>query len=107
MPQRTDWSCVLVSTEKGRALLNDFGMAIALYPSKLEWVAEQNRQLCQPTVMPDRRQEAIQRYETAGYAAIETDFMRDRGGQLRYLVRLYRQMCENKQARKADEGSAK
>ncbi len=107
MPQRTDWSCVLVSTEKGRALLNDFGMDIALYPSKLEWVAEQNRQLCQPTVMPDRRQEAIQRYETAGYAAIETDFMRDRGGQLRYLVRLYRQIRENKQARQAAEGSKK
>lgn len=107
MPQRNDWSCALVNTDKGKALLDDGGTDIALYPSQLEWVAEQNHQLRHPTAEPEGRRATLQCYEKAGYAAVEGDFVRASGGKLRYLVRLYRQIRENKHAHKADEGAAK
>ncbi len=99
MPQRGDWSCALVNTDKGTMLLKICGVKLALYPSQLEWVAEQNHQLRHPSAEPEDRKKAVQRYETAGYTAVEVDFVRANGGKLRYLVRLYRQIRENERAR--------
>lgn len=106
MPARSDWSCLLVNTPKGRALLNAHGGEIALYPSQAEWAAEANHQLRHPSEKPEGRDALLARYAQGGYAAVEADFVRAQGGEWRYRFRLCRQMHENEKARKAREGSA-
>lgn len=107
MPSHKKWSCVLMSTEKGHQLLNNYGDDIAMYPSEVEWVAEKNRQLQQPMVEPDGYKVLTRRYQEGGYAAVEKEFIHSCGGKLRYYVRLYRQMRENESICRDNEGTTK
>lgn len=106
MPVRDDWSCVLVNTDKGQRLLDSHGGALALYPSTPEGVAKENHQLRHPSVKPDSRDKLLEDLEKGGYAAIEDAFVQSCGGNLRYHVRMLKQLRENEKARKNCEGSA-
>lgn len=90
MPDATDWSCVLVNTDKGRRLLDLYAKEISLYASRLEWVAEENHQLQHPMAIPKGRAELLSRYEQDGYEGIESAFIQSRGGSLRYHLQLLR-----------------
>lgn len=95
MPKAADWSCVLVNTDKGRRLLDAHAQQILLYPSRPEWVAEENHQLQHPTVRPEGRAELMKRYEQGGYRAVEAAFIQERGGWLKYHFRLVKALYSN------------
>jgi len=92
IPDRRDWSCVLVNTEKGRAFLETCGKDLLLFPTKAEWVAQTNRQLREPSTKGQQRDQILQAYTQGGYAAVERQFIRDKGGALRFYRRMYRSM---------------
>lgn len=96
MPRRNDWSCVLVNTEKGERLLQDYGKALMLYPSKLEWVAVNNQQLKRPASKGKKRERLLEMYKKLGYKAVEAEFVRENGGRLRFIWRTTRNIRENK-----------
>lgn len=104
MPRRANWSCMLVNTPKGEALVREHAAQIDKYPSRPEWVAEENQQLCRPTVKPEERDCLLRLYETGGYAAVEDDFIRSAGGKLRYHLRLLKQLLALHRAQKNNEG---
>ena len=95
MPNRKDWSCLLVNTEKGAAFLKDHGEEILLYPSRLQWVAENNQQLNAPAKPGKDRDRLMALYQAAGYEAVEKAFLKERGGALRVLWRMFRNIREN------------
>ena len=92
MSPRSDWSCILVNTSKGTALLQGYGEMIERHPSQAEWVAAENHQLCHPTVKPAERDRVLGLYEQGGYAAVEKEFIRSMGGELRYRLRLWKHL---------------
>ena len=92
IPDRRDWSCVLVNTEKGRAFLETCGKDLLLFPTKAEWVAQTNRQLREPSTKGQQREQILQAYTQGGYPAVERRFIRDKGGALRFYRRMYRSM---------------
>lgn len=92
IPDRRDWSCVLVNTEKGRAFLESCGKDLLLFPTKTEWVADTNRQLREPSAKGQQREQVLQAYTQGGYPAVERMFIRNKGGALRFYRRMYRSM---------------
>ncbi len=101
MPEREDWSCLLVNTAKGNLLLSEYGGKMDMFRSNAEAVANENHQLRHPTRQPSQRTELLKAYAQDGYAAIEKQFVRSNGG-VRYYVRLLKQLRQN--ARKVNEG---
>ncbi len=104
MPNRKDWSCVLVNTEKGERLMEKHAGMIERYRSSAEAIAQENHQLCHPTKRPEQRDELLNLYCSGGYAALEKQFLHSVGG-LRYYFRLLKQLrrtaCEvNKELKK-------
>lgn len=93
--EKTDWSCILTNTPKGKAFLSKYGEMLEMYPSKAIYVAEQNQQLNAPSNMPVEREEIMRLYREKGYSAIEREFIRRSGGRVRYLWRLYKDMRRN------------
>lgn len=96
MPDRKDWSCILVNTEKGQKFLEQYGNTLCLYESRPEWVAAQNGQLNQPSRFTPERQELMTCYCCGGYAAVESWYIRKNGGRLRFLWRMYKSLYKNK-----------
>lgn len=96
MPRRNDWSCVMVNTEKGERLLQDYGEALLLYPSRLEWVALHNQQLKMPASKGKKRDQLLGLYRKSGYEAVEAEFIRENGGRLRFIWRAIRNIRGNK-----------
>lgn len=88
MPDRKDWSCVLVNTEKGNTFLENHAQALQMYPTQAEWVAENNRQLKAPSEKSRARDRILSWYTEGGYAAVESAFIQASGGSLRFYWRM-------------------
>lgn len=87
MPQRGDWSCLLVNSEKGRSFLQTFGENLALWPTEFSAVAATNRQLSQPSSQHSDRYKLLRAYRKGGYRAVERLFVNKNGGRLRFWYR--------------------
>lgn len=92
MPERKDWSCVLVNTQKGAAFLQQQGSQLALFDTQLPWIAEENAQLRQPSQITPQRETLMTLYRQKGYAGVEKDFIRNAGGRLRFYRRMVRDL---------------
>lgn len=95
---KTDWSCILVNTPKGKTFLSEYSGMLDLHLSKATYVAETNQQLNAPSNMPIERKELMRLYSEKGYSAIEQLFIRRSGGRLRYYWRLYKSIRRNRGA---------
>lgn len=95
MPNRKDWSCILVNTEKGRAFLEQCGQALLHIPTDKRWIAESNQQLRQPSLKNPKRENILGMYQAEGYRAVERMFIRDQGGRLRFFWRMLKTVTRN------------
>lgn len=95
MEKRSDWSCVLVNTPKGREFLRQHGSALKLFETDARWIAEGNQQLNHPSAKSENREKILQLYQTGGYRAVEADFIRNYGGRLRYAWRMIKNLRAN------------
>lgn len=96
MEKRSDWSCILVNTGKGRRLIESCADEMTLIESRPEWAAKKNAQLNAPSIKPDNRDAVMQRYAEGGYGAVERAFVKTHGGALRYSWRLIKNIKENR-----------
>lgn len=96
MQKRSDWSCILVNTEKGRKFVNRCADSMTLIESKPEWVAKKNEQLNAPSRRPENRDALMQSYAEGGYPAVERAFVQTHGGALRYSWRLIKNIAANR-----------
>ena len=96
MPQERAWSCMLVNTQKGKKLCDQFGNNLLLFASRLEWVASHNEQLNHPCAYPEERTALMKLYEQGGYPALEKRFIQKNGGMLRYYWRVIKNLYQNK-----------
>lgn len=92
MDKKTDWSCLLVNSAKGKAFLESTGQDLEVYISKTSYVAETNQQLNAPSKKPETRAALLKRYSEQGYGGIEKVFIRQSGGVIRYFWRIYKEM---------------
>lgn len=104
MRHHSDWSCMLVNSDKGARLLERSAESFDVIPSQSAWVSAQNHQLQHPSGKPDEREDLLQLYRTQGYRGMEAAFVRKEGGKLRYAVRLNRQIRRNRKAHMNNEG---
>ena len=100
MPHREDWSCVLVNTEKGKHFLEKHSQSLALYPTKAEWIAENNRQLKSPSVKGDKREAILENYSKGGYRSVETEFVQSLGGPIRFYLKMLKNLHANQKVKK-------
>ena len=96
MEKRSDWSCILVNTQKGNDFLREHASVVKLFPSKAEWIAVGNGQLNAPIQKPSNRAEVLKLYREGGYAAVEADFIQKSGGRLCYFWRTFKNLHANK-----------
>ncbi len=89
------WSCILVNTEKGRALLDKYSDGLQTVASQQDWVIEGNKQLSEPSHMTSDREIIIDNYKNIGYKALENLFRKKRNGTLRYIRQLYLEIRRN------------
>ena len=101
---RSDWSCILVNTEKGQKFLADHSGSLRLIPSEAAWIARENRQLNTPAPVPAGRTQIMAAYRSGGYRAVEQDYIRQNGGIVRFFWRMFRNLRRN--AQKATERTA-
>lgn len=106
MPDRKDWSCILVNTEKGENFLKKHGDMIRLYPSRPEWAAEKNGQLREPSRMPEKRKPLLERYASGGYWKMEETYIQESGGKLRFYWRMLKNLCQNKKLYRINKKTA-
>lgn len=92
LPDRTDWSCILVNTKKGQEFLKRHEERLLCCPTRAQWVAATNRQLTEPSKKHPKRQKLLQAYQSGGYEAVEREFVRENGGRLRFAWRMRKQM---------------
>ena len=97
IPQRKEWSCILVNSQKGEDFLAQYGNDLLLYPTKVDWITQNNRQLRNPSQKSVYREEFLKQYAEFGYSAIEKDFIKKYGGRLRYYRRAVRDLWKNRQ----------
>lgn len=93
--KRSDWSCILVNTPKGRDFLQLHKDALQLFETEAQWIAEGNQQLNHPSVKPENRERILKLYQAGGYRAVEADFIRNYGGRLRYAWRMIKNLRAN------------
>lgn len=87
-----DWSCVLVNTEKGKAFLDRYGNSLSLVATEVSWIQKKNQQLVKPSQKHKHRDEILSHYSTSGYWAIESRFIRENGGFLRFFLRMIKKL---------------
>ncbi len=90
MPGGRDWSCLIVNTEKGQRFLEKHGNGMLLYPTEFTWISQNNQQLRSPSEKKPQRETVLQRFSTGGYPAVEAEFIRENGGALRLLWRIFK-----------------
>ena len=95
MSHRPDWSCILVNTKKGARFLEEHGGKILRYPSRWEWAAQKNAQLKAPSSRGEKRDLLLKAYTEQGYKAVESVFLKENRGKIRYYWRLLRNLREN------------
>ncbi len=89
------WSCVLVNSDKGEYLLEQFGGSLRLVPSNYEWVTAHNGQLNKPSDKPGDREMLMEEYRKHGYRGIEKIYRKTRNGNIRYLRQLWTEMFKS------------
>ena len=94
-------SGVIVSTEKGRRMLEAVSGNLTLFPTALDDIAKHNGCLIQPSARPARREKILEIWKTRGYAAVDGDFVRRHRkeilkGKIRRVIpkTLYRKMAQ-------------
>jgi len=89
MDERKGISCVLVNTEKGKRLMEQFELS-SLYvkPSTFEKAAGQNRQLKQPSHRSEKREIILELYKNNGYSAVDAWYYK-RLGVKRYVYAVW------------------
>lgn len=87
MPQRRDWSCVIVNSEKGRRYLESHGKYLALWATEISSVAATNCQISAPSKKHPNREKLLAAYQKGGYRAVERMFVKTNGGCLRFWHR--------------------
>lgn len=92
LPDRNDWSCVLINTEKGQQFLKAYEEALVLYPTDVRWVREGNRQLNEPPKKGNNCDILLNTYKKKGYSSLETAFVRKNGGFLRFRWHLMKHL---------------
>lgn len=100
MPRRSDWSCILVHTQKGNELLSSCGHKLELHSSQTKWIVKENHQLREPSLRPACRDEVLKAYSRGGYRAVENHFIRTSGGTARYYWRLIKEVRTNQRRKK-------
>lgn len=90
--KKTDWSCLMVNTPKGKAFIEKVGQDLETYSSQVSYVAETNQQLNMPSKKPEKRAALLKLYREQGYTGIEKTFLRQSGGAVRYFWRTYKEM---------------
>ena len=95
MERRSDWSCLLVNTEKGRRFLEAHGTGLTLVPSEAQWIARKNRQLNAPMEKPARREKILAAYGRGGYREVEKDYIKANGGAARFHWQMLKNLCRN------------
>lgn len=106
MPKRKDWSLVLVNTEKGTDFLSTYGRRLSLYPSRPEWAAEENGQLKAPSRKHENRERILEQYASGGYRKLETAFIKESGGALRFYWRMLKNMLRNRRLHRMNKDAA-
>lgn len=89
------WSCLLINTEKGEQLIDQCSNALALIPSKLEWIARENQQLKAPSQKSEKRKYILNAFSHGGYAEVERGFRKESRGFLRLCWRAYKDIKRN------------
>lgn len=97
MEKRSDWSGVLVNTEKGRRLIEKAGAELKLYETQEKWIAEKNAQLIHPSCKPMERDRLMNIYMQGGYRALERLFIKTHGSRVRYYWRVVKNIRANKE----------
>lgn len=101
--KKTHWSCLMANTPKGKSFLKRYGQILERFPTKATHVAEANQQLNAPSKRPAERVKLLKLYREKGYAGIETAFLRDTGGKVRYYWRILKEMRRHKGCEKITE----
>ena len=104
MEKRSDWSCVLVNSEKGAAFLQSCADDLSLIPSRVEWVAAKNQQLNAPSPEPPEREIMMHDYQRHGYGALERAFVKESGGWLKYRWRMLKNLRQNQKRSLENKG---
>lgn len=95
LPDRSDWSCLLVNTEKGQQFLKHYEDVLCLYPTEVQWVKENNRQLNEPPRKAKDREALLNGYQKKGYSFLEAAFVRKNGGRLRFYWRMMKHLRDH------------
>ena len=106
MPNRKDWSCILVNTEKGASFLRTYGKMLSLFTSCPEWIAEGNEQLKTPSRKSVNRDHVLKEYVTGGYKRLERAYVAESGGRLRFCWRMFKNIRRNKKLHDVNKGIA-
>jgi len=88
VPEKNDWSCILVNTKKGQDFLDKHMESLLSFESNIQWVKEYNAQLNRPSQKSDNRDKYLQLYRSGGYDAIERQFIKENGGYIKFYRRM-------------------
>lgn len=72
-------SCIIINSDRGQALLEQYGQGIALVPSTFEQVSRWNKQLNAPSKHTGIRQQVLDSYKKKGYKGVERTYLKVRG----------------------------
>ena len=64
-------SCVLVNSEKGKKIINDFSDRLILFNSEINKVSKHNKQLRAPSFHPNDREEILKIYNKYGFDKLD------------------------------------
>lgn len=81
-------SCVLVNSEKGKAVIDSIHNDIALYDTTFEKIAAHNEQLVRPSTIGKNRKEILMLFSQGEYTAVEKWFSNKKG--LKYKLKRLR-----------------
>lgn len=84
-------SCILVNSEKGEGLINDYGKKLLVYSSDFEKVSRKNKQLNAPMPLNKELREKIIHDYSSGYGTIERNYFKKMGFKM-YIYALYYKM---------------
>lgn len=95
MPDKRNWSCLLVNSEKGRVFLQKNAHLLQVYPTEIQWIAKNNRQLKSPHAMPKERNYIMELYANKGYPKLEEYYINRCGGKFVFYRRMFKNLLQN------------
>ena len=72
-------SCILVNTENGEKLINNYASGLNLKPSTFDKIKQQNEQLVRPSKMNPFRDKVLKLYKEEGYVAVDNRYNKNLG----------------------------